>query len=335
MNSILVSRTARRRGIAFTILLAVSLLLMAFSSNPFVLDAQRGLRFAFRPIQSVLDEAASGVTSLIGAIAEIDRLRLENGVLTEENDRLEALNARLDALRRENEQLTALLQLQSGFEFETVAARIVGRESSEFSRLVTIDAGSDVGVALGDVVVTAGGALAGRIAEVGPNYARILLLSDPATTVVGELVGTGATGEVVGRLGLALEMSKIDATESVNVGQEVVTAGIVLGEGIRSPYPKGLVIGQVVQVDRDPNAVIQTAFLMPAADLTHLSYVLIILDYEGSLPSLGEEPIDCTPTDDGTLPGGEQPCATPTPAPTPESSPPPGGSPSPVPGGGP
>ena len=103
-------------------------------------------------------------------------------------------------------------------------------------------------------------------------------------------------------------MTQIDASADVALGDEVVTAGIELGSGVRSPYPKGLVIGQVVDVKRDANDVVQTAFLQPAADLDRLEYVLVILDYEGGLPPIDEQPVDCP--DDGTLPEGEQPCLT-------------------------
>ena len=62
-------------------------------------------------------------------------------------------------------------------------------------------------------------------------------------------------------------MENIDATERPKLGEEVVTAGIELNGGVRSPYPKGLVVGSVVDVQRDVNDVVQTAFLAPAADL--------------------------------------------------------------------
>ena len=95
--------------------------------------------------------------------------------------------------------------------------------------------------------------------------------------------------------------------------------GVTRGVGVRSPYPKGLLIGQVVDVRRDANSVVQTAYLRPAAPLDRLEYVLVITDYEGGLPPLEEQPVDCTAEgDDATLPEGEQPCldATPTPEPT-------------------
>jgi cell shape-determining protein MreC len=117
-------------------------------------------------------------------------------------------------------------------------------------------------------------------------------------------------------------MEQIDAGEKIDLGDEVVSAGLELGGGVRSPYPKGLLIGQVVDVRRDANAVVQTAYLQPAADLSKLEYVLVILDYVGGLPPLTEQPVDCSPTRQGTLPEGEQPCfpASPRPGTTPRPS---------------
>ena len=104
-------------------------------------------------------------------------------------------------------------------------------------------------------------------------------------------------------------MDQIDSGEKVALGDEVVTAGIELGGGVRSPYPKGLLIGQVVDVRRDANAVVQTAYLQPAADFDKLEFVLVVLDYQGGLPPVEEQPVDCDPgSGGGTLPEGEQPC---------------------------
>ena len=127
-----------------------------------------------------------------------------------------------------------------------------------------------------------------------------MLLTDSGSTVIGQLTTNAATGEVVGQLGGVLTMSQIDSTEKVAVGDEVVTAGIELGGGVRSPYPKGLLIGQVVDVKRDANDVVQTAYLQPAADLDKLEFLLVITDYQGGLPPIEQQPIDCS---------GERPAA--------------------------
>jgi rod shape-determining protein MreC len=320
MTGLLASRTARRRGIVFTALLSVTLVLMAFSSAPALLEVQRGINFAFRPIQGALDEVGGGISSMLGALGEMDRLRLDNIQLRDENDRLAAENARLEEIRRENELLTGLLQLRNGFEYQTVATQVIGRESSEFKQAVTLSKGTDDGIEYGDVVIAQGGALAGRVIEVSPTSAKVLLITDTSSTVIGQLP-SAATGDVIGQLNGVLIMGRIDSTERIDLGVEVVTAGIELAGGVRSPFPKGLIIGQIIDVQRDANAIVQTAYLLPAAALNRLEYALVITDYEGGLPPIDEQPRPCVPEGEGgVLPDGEQPCASPPPTPTPRPS---------------
>ena len=286
---------------------------MALSGNPLLRDIRGGINYAFQPMVASLEGVGGGISSVFGALAEIDTLRVDNNALRGENERLAAENSRLQEIRRENELLTGLLQLRNGFEFQTVAAQVISWESSEFRRLVSLDRGTDDGLENGDVVVAQGGALAGRIVEIGPNFAKVLLITDTGSTVIGMLPSAG-TGEVVGQVNGVLVMTRIDVDEEVEPGQEIVTAGIELSGGARSPFPKGLLIGQVIDARREANAVVQTAFLLPAAPLDRLEFVLVITDYQGGLLPLEEQPVPCDPEgEEGTLPDNERPCATPVP----------------------
>jgi rod shape-determining protein MreC len=316
MTVLLANRAVRRRGIVFTLLLVVTLFLMAFSSNPLLLEVQRGLSFALRPALSGLNEFASAIGSIAGAIGEIDDLRTDNAALRDENERLTNENARLEQYARENESLTALLQLRNGLDHETTAARVIARESNEARRLIVLDRGGDDGIAIGDAVIVQGGALAGKVTEVGPNFSKVTLISDPSSKVIGQLSETGKTGEVVGQLDNGLIMGNVDAQARITLDEEVFTAGIELAGGIRSPYPKNLLIGKVIDAKRDANDVVQTAFLLPAADLDAFEFALIITDYEGGLPPIDEQPVPCDSGEGGVLPSGEVPCYTPTPPPT-------------------
>jgi rod shape-determining protein MreC len=311
------SRAARRRAVTYISLLATSLVLMAVSANPLVRDLQDGVAYAFKPFEVAIDGVANGVGSIGTAITEIDRIRVENEALRAENQRLQTENRAAAEARRENDALTSLLQLRQGLDFKTLPTVVIARESSEARRAVVIDRGSDDGVAVGQVIVAAGGSLAGRVTEVGADFARVVLISDSSSTVIGQLLGSGSTGKVVGQLGGALVMTDVDSTSTVNIGDEVFTAGIELSGGIRSPYPKGLLLGRVIDVKRDPNEVVQTVYLEPAASLDQLEFLLVITDYQGGLTGPGGSQAPCLPTASGTLPNTDQPCSTAAPTPTP------------------
>ncbi|MEO5705378.1 MAG: rod shape-determining protein MreC [Candidatus Limnocylindrales bacterium] len=310
MSALLASKSFRRKGAAYVALIVISLLLLTVSSNPFVRDMQHGVAFAFRPIQIAIDDVARNVRSLGTTIAEIDQLRQDNAALRAENERLEALSRSAQELRRENELLTGLLQLRNGFQYQTRAVSVIARESSEARRAIVIDRGADDGIVVGQIVITLGGALAGRVVEVGSNFSHVVLMSDSTSTVIGQLLTSASTGKVIGQLGGALVMQDVDAGTVVTLGEEVFTAGIELGGGIRSPYPKGLLIGRVVDVKLDPNEVVQTVFLEAAAPLDSLEFLLVITDYEGGIVGPIQTNVPCTPTDGGTLPDSDQPCAS-------------------------
>ena len=277
------ARKVRRRWAAFAILLAVSAMLMALSANPLALELQKGIAFALSPVQGAVTSVASTVDGAVDTVAQIDALHRRNEALRAENERLAAANASLEAAKRDNEELSALLQLKSTLRYRTVAAPVIGRDASEFRRVLTLGRGTADGIALGDVVIGEGGALVGRVARVGPGFAQVLLITDTSSTVIGEVVAPKATGEVVGQLGGALIMQNIDSTERLQIGDKVITAGISLADGVRSPYPRGLVIGSVLDVARDPNAVVQTAYLQPLLDLDKVTNVLVVTDYAGGI----------------------------------------------------
>jgi rod shape-determining protein MreC len=284
-------RQARRRATTFAALLALSFALIVVSDTAPLREFQKGIGFAFAPIQGLLSSTTKGIVGIFSAITEIDQLRQRNVELTDENEHLRAQNQGYVELQRELKQLSDLLGLKTSVSYSTVAAQVIGREASPFQRVISIDAGSDKGVAVGDVVIGGGAALAGRVVEVGRDYSRVLLISDTASTVIGLDTTTGATGEVIGRLGGTLTMQNIAVTEAIAAGDQVVTAGIDLGNGIRSAFPKGLVIGRIVDVRKEPNAVVQSAFLEPASDLDKLEYILVISGFSvPELPAPGAGP---------------------------------------------
>jgi rod shape-determining protein MreC len=287
---VLTNRSVRRQVVAYVVLLAISMLILAFSSSPPILGLRRGVGYAMAPIQEVLRGTGQTIGSVFSAFGEIERLRQQNEELARRLNEIEAENQGLVSLRAQNELLTQLLEVHSSFEYATVAAEVISKRITDQERAISLDRGADVGIEVDDAVIGPGGALIGQVVEVGSNFSRVLLISDTRVYVAGLVESSRAVGLLNGKLGQPLEMVNIPAEVTVTVGESVVTAGIELSAGIRSPYPKGLLIGLSAGVGRSPDQLFQTALVTPVADLDRLEYVLVITNYEGGLTDTAPSP---------------------------------------------
>jgi len=102
----------------------------------------------------------------------------------------------------------------------------------------------------------------------------VRLLTDVDSAVAAILQTTRGTGLVVGQPDGSLQMAFIPQEEEVKVGDVVLTSGL---GGL---MPKGLVIGQVTEVERREYETFQTAVVRPAVDLTRLELALVITGFE-------------------------------------------------------
>lgn len=274
------SGATRRWALTYAVLVAISLILIAVSDAAPVQELRRGVNFAVSPIQGALAGATRSVTSIFDAFGQIDQLRKENRSLTDRVAELETQIQQLTALKTENERLSALLGLKATLQYQTVVSNVIGRQATNLERVITLDRGTDVDVAVGDPVLSEGGALVGVVTDAGGNYATVMLISDPRSVVIGLDETTRATGELQGRLSALLAMNNIPTTEQIAKDETIVTAGLDLGGPNRAPFPRGLLIGRVVEVDNDASAVVQTALIQPAANLDALEHVLVVTDFQ-------------------------------------------------------
>ena len=271
-------RLARRRLVVFVVLVALCLAMLVVSGSAPVQELRRGVNFAIAPVQASLSDGTHAVTEVLGAFGEIESLRRENLDLRSTVQQLEDQLAALDAVAEENRRLARLLDIRDRLEFQSTVAGVTSRHATQFERVLTIDRGAESGIVAGAPVLSEGGALAGKVIEVGDRWASVMLISDSRSLVTGLDSRTRATGEVTGRLAAPLAMSNIPVTDKIAVNDRVVTAGIDLGKRFRSFYPKNIPIGRVVDVQQEPGSIVQTALLQPAADLERIEDVLVLTD---------------------------------------------------------
>lgn len=167
-----------------------------------------------------------------------------------------------------------------------VPARVVavGRTGAAGPERVTIDAGSRDGLRV-DLAVVAAEGLVGRVVAVSPWTSDVLLLGAADLTVsvragsgvLGSL-GSGAAGPRRQQAG-DLTLTPVQRGR-LSRGDVVTTLGSLGG----TPYPSGLRVGTVTAVDADPAALVPTAAVTPAVDVTALDVVGVLVARERTTP---------------------------------------------------
>jgi rod shape-determining protein MreC len=259
----------------FALLVVVSLLLLGLRNTDIVRGSSTFLTQLLVPVQQVLAGVGAAGDRFASAIAQIDRLRDDNSRLQTENDRLTLDNVRLREQAIAGQQAERLLALQRNVPFESVPAPVIARDPTGVLHSIVLGIGSDDGVKSGHVVLSDQG-LVGRVSEVGTNYSKVLLVTDSSSVVSALVQGSRATGIVRGQFGDALIMDWLLQTEPVKEGDVVITAGLGIGDELRSLYPKGLVIGTIAQVKPAEAAAYNRAIITPAVDLRRLEHVLVV-----------------------------------------------------------
>lgn len=276
MATLSIRRTRARRGPLgpFLFLCAVSLALLLLRDTDVMRGASALGTAAIVPIQRAMADTGSAVGRFTTAIGEIERLGRDNAHLRAENDRLTLENVRL------REQLVAagatarVEALAASLPYDSVPSTVIARDPGVLRSLV-VGVGSEAGVAVGHVVLSEQGVV-GRVTEVGPGFAKVLLVTDASSVVSALVQDSRATGIVRGQFGESLLMEWVLATEPMKVGDVVLTAGLGLDSEVRSHYPKGLVLGRVVEVAKADNSAYLRAVLLPAVDLRKLEHVLVV-----------------------------------------------------------
>jgi rod shape-determining protein MreC len=267
----------RRAPLWLALLLGVNLALMSISARDQQTQARKISVWAqavATPFQSLFSGASRSGVGFFQYIRNLNAASGENEQLKRRLAETEAALREAQAARAENERLQSLLGLKESREYQIVAARVIARDPSDWFDSAIINRGSSAGVERNMPVVTQDG-IVGRVAEVSPVSAQVMLITDEraaAGAVVGQLETSNALGSVrgFGRNGL-LDMRYVPGLEEVKQGDAVTTTG---QDGI---YPRGLKVGDVIEVQPGTATKPHEIKVRPAARLNSLSEVAVLL----------------------------------------------------------
>lgn len=196
---------------------------------------------------------------------------LEKKLAQEKNDK-----ALISSLQEENRQLKNFFNFSKEIGSDLILADIVWGENflnfSNINQSLIINKGDEDGLEPGLVVVNDSGILLGKILEVQKDYSRICLFNNSfcklAVSLDNEEVSSGLAE---GNLGLSIKINFIPQNEKVEKGN------IVFSSGLEKNIPKGLYLGEVVNIEKKENDIWQEVLVEPYFGLRNLSRVAIVV----------------------------------------------------------
>lgn len=257
------------------VLVIVPTVLSAMGLSSYVRSVLGTIASPFQAAVTWVTDAVSGFgeyfTAFKSLTAENEELRRQ---LEEANDQL--YNAQL--LEEENEWMRdylGLKRLHTDYQFEE--ASIIGRESSSYLTVFTLNRGALHGIETGMPVLTEDG-IVGAVVEVGATWCRVETLIETASAVGAYVERSAQSGIVSGSFDLAADglciMEYLPQDADIRVGDRVLTSGI------SSIYPAGLLVGEVTALTVDPYSQGIVATIQPAVDLTELRKVMILTGFD-------------------------------------------------------
>lgn len=307
----------REARISNYILIAFSVVALTVLSLPLsgpVRAFKAGLAYVLDPAAFY---GAQGTQRLAGVPGHVGRLLaadVENRLMQEELRKSLWLKAEAEALRLENERLRLALALKSPGRRRPLWARVMERDPLHWYRSLMVDAGEEMGVSLNAPVLGQKGdrlVAIGRVVEVRPKTAVILLLTDELSSVAAYLTSPepfaaaapadaaapgaaeASTAAVVSPSTAAAQVPAVPrkSLEGLLQGQgsfrlrmNYLTPDAVLEKGDQvytsatsATFPPDILVGKVARVyPLDPFLTFQSVEVEPALDASQLTEVMIL-----------------------------------------------------------
>ena len=217
------------------------------------------------PLLAIASRPLTALEALADRARGLVAVYRDNARLAEENERLLRWRQAALSLAWENTELHGLLKLVPVPPASFVTARVIGNSGGAYVRNLMVRAGTENGVARGQAAITGEG-LVGRVAEVGTQAARILLVTDLNSRIPVIVEGTRQRALMTGDNSDRPSLRYLDTVSGIKVGDRVVTSG----EG--GVFPPGLPVGVIASLEGEAPRV------EPYAELSQVQYLRIV-DY--------------------------------------------------------
>ncbi len=135
-----------------------------------------------QPIQTVITDGVDAISNMFDHYFFLVGVSIENESLNKKIDRLTWEKNQLLEKIKKNERIDKLISFSDSNNYKTQLANVIGRDASQWSKMVFIDKGSRDGIREKMAVVTDQGII-GHIIQAGPVSSKVLLITDSRSSV--------------------------------------------------------------------------------------------------------------------------------------------------------
>jgi rod shape-determining protein MreC len=251
--------------------IAALFVLLIFINPQFIFSPVRsGLTLALTPFQKVFYSISLGFENTKEFLGSIGQLKNENGKLIKDNQNLLAENSLLRDVKNENVLLREQLGMLPRDQYDLIASFVVSQDPNGTGNWIEIDKGNSDGIKTGMSVIVSKGVLIGRVQEVGAKSSKIILLTNPKSTVNVMTLENGTKGVVRGEYGLGIIFDMILQADAIEAGDNVITSGV------GGDIPRGLYVGAVQEVHPSDDQLFQQATVTAPLQVSKLQMVFVI-----------------------------------------------------------
>jgi rod shape-determining protein MreC len=235
------------------------------------LDAVRlTLSVIVHPVQQVATLPAAMVQRIGEFFSSQELLLKENRELKAKLLSYASSAQQAKLLATEQAYLLAMAEARKRFDDQAVMAEVLYTGRNPFSRKLVIDKGLTQGVKAGQPVVDSAGII-GQVTNTAPFTSEVTLLTEKDQSVPVMLVRNGLRAIAVG--------SGKDGTIDVPfmpVSADIQPGDLFVSSGIDGTYPPGLVVAQVIAVDKNAGYVFAKITAKPAAGVDNHRFVMVL-----------------------------------------------------------
>ena len=227
----------------------------------------------FLPLFGVTGGAQQAATKAGNLLLPKSELIRENEALRRQNQELLVQAMQAGETTRENVRLRQLLDWKGKSPWKLKLARVVARDPANWWRTVQIDRGSVDGLRENLPVLTTDG-LVGRVSAVGLTSARVVLIGDANCKVPAAILGDATESGMINSTGLFdgsfVNLTYLANRTNLKPGQQVVSSAL------SAIYPKGILIGTIVDARPVESGLYTEAHVKLAANLNALEEVWVL-----------------------------------------------------------